>query len=181
MHRRVRRPRKEEQTDGESDGAHHRGTESRFGLHLFPRRLGRGTQTHVTFIVDACERRSETDANRDGDEGEPREAFVPAARVLEDDGDGGEEHVEGPVDDGHVERGQQDDRFEEEEDPGAREGDLEFLREGLGWGADVVGGDVGVSGHFGEGGCARAQDDGAVCFGGDERGGYPDDAGEDGD
>lgn len=66
-------------------------------------------------------------SNHDAEEGEVADTVAPAATLLGDDGKGAEEHVQGAVDRGQVDRDEKDYWFAEEEDLGAGQGGLETL------------------------------------------------------
>ena len=64
------------------------------------------------------------------DEREAANAFVPAAALLKNDGESGEEHIQCSVYDGHVYTEEEHDGFSQEEYPRTREGGFEKIGDG---------------------------------------------------
>ena len=171
MHRWIRRPGKQEQTNREYNRTCHGRTQSGFWLDYASPCLDLRTETHVAFIVHAGRQRGKTDANGDADKRKSSSALAPTSRNLEDDGKPGKEHVQCAIDDRDVQRCQQDNRFAEQKDPGACERDGELLRECLGRLSCIEPGHIDASCHLGEGLGSTSQNEGCVCFvGGQHRG-----------
>jgi hypothetical protein len=132
MDRRVVCPREPEHTDGKADATDKRGREACLGgRRVFPFRLVGVLDFPVARVVPKNVEDGNNKAYSNTKECEAANTLGPPARLLEDDGEGGEEHVKGTVDDGHVDREQEDDGLPQEQDPGAGDGDLEGFRWGL--------------------------------------------------
>ena len=118
---RVVGPREAEQAEGETDGADFGRREASFGWGA-EFAFGDGGVCHAVVALVVGDGVDDGGEHADGDaeEGEAADAFAPAAFLLEDDGEGGEHHVKGAVDDGHIDAEEEDDGFAEEENPGAR-------------------------------------------------------------
>ena len=110
-------PREPEQAGGQADGAEHAWGEA--GLGRGAGCAGGGGGAEVALVVGDGVGDGGEHAGGDAEEGEAADAGAPAAVLLEDDGEGGEHHVEGAVDDGHVDAEEEDDGFAEEENPWA--------------------------------------------------------------
>ena len=121
MDARVIGPREPEVAERERDGADFGRGQASLGRGAGVASGGGGVGDPVVPLVfgDGVDDGGEH-ADCDAEEGEATDALAPASFLPEHDGEGGEHHVEGAVDDGHVNAEEEDDGFAEEEDPGTR-------------------------------------------------------------
>lgn len=68
---------------------------------------------HVPLVIPDAVCNGEEHSNHNAQEGKRADTLVPAAGPLENDGVGGEKHVQGSINDGHVQRQQEDDGLAE--------------------------------------------------------------------
>lgn len=170
-------PGKPEEADGEKNGADNgRRKSSLGGRHAI---VG-SSHLLITLVVKHVASDGDQHANSDSDKGQPSDAGAPAAALLEHDGEGGEAQIQGAVDDGHVDGGEQDDGLLEQEDPGPHEGNLELGGDGRLGLAGVDLGDVDFARLLGESLGASTKEHRSIRLGNDEGVDDPDDTGEDG-
>ena len=170
-------PGKPEQPDGDGDATNH--DDRQTGLGGCEATV-RGGDLGVAFVVEQVEHCGEEHADEHAQEGKTANALVPAAMLLVDDREGAKEHVERPVDDGHVDGKQQDDGLAEQQDPGPLEGGDKGLADGGAALVAVEAGDVHLAGQLGQSRGALSKEDRGVGFGDVERAEDPHGAREDG-
>lgn len=114
-------PREPEQPEGEADGADFGRRESSLGWRADFSFGDSGVRDAVVALVvgDGVDDGGEH-ADCDAEEGQAADALAPASFLLEHDGESGEHHVQGAVDDGHVDAEEQNDGFAEEKNPRTR-------------------------------------------------------------
>lgn len=104
-------------------------------------------------------------ADENAEEGKTADSLIPASNFLEDDRVRSEEHVEGSVDNGHVDTEEKDDGFGEEHDPGTGEGCFEGAEErGFAFPSQIRSADVDIAGYLGKFCCSSTQEDRCVSF-----------------
>ena len=86
-------------------------------------------QLCVTLVIPDTVDDSNDHSNGHTNKGKTTNTWAPAAVLLVDDREGTEKHVQGAVNNGHVNADKEDDRLAEEQDPGTRERSLEDLAE----------------------------------------------------
>jgi len=111
---------------------------------------------------------SQEHADHDAKEGQAADTRVPAAVLLVHNRESTEKHVEGTVDDSHVDGEEKDNRLLEEQDPGSRQGSLERLGKSNLTTLIVNLADVDMSCDLGELGGTSSEKDGGVCLGDQE-------------
>ena len=166
-----------EEADGEEDGADDGEGQAGFGRRHAAVLIG---DASVALVVEHGVTDREHHADGNTNESQTTDARAPATDLLEDDGEGGEHEVKSAVDDGHVERGEKDDRLGEEQDPRAKEGDLDLFSEALMTSGQVQAGDVDLAGFLAKVLGTTTEDDGSVGLGDSEGAGNPEDTGKDG-
>lgn len=118
-----------EETNGQQNRAQNRRWQS--GLRRGHTARGDGHNALVSLVVENTAHSRETHTDGDTNEGQATNSRAPATSLLKNNREGSEAHVQSAVDDGHVDGGQENNGFLEEEDPWAREGDLELAGDGL--------------------------------------------------
>lgn len=171
-------PREPEQANGDQDGAKNGGRQTSLGSSVSIRRSGGSLD--VSVVVENGSNGGNGHTNGNTKEGETADTRAPATALLENNGESGEAHVEGTVDDGHVERDEEDDGLLEKKLPGPHEGNLELVANGLGRLALLKLRDVNLAGFLAQSSSALTKQDGGICLGVGQSAGDPDDTGEDG-
>ena len=165
MDGRVISPREDEKADRDADTSYHcRGQAGFWRCADFAFGDGSGFSAFVAVVVWNGVDDSGEHADCDAEEGETTNAFAPAAVLLEDDGEGGEHHVQRSIHDRHVNGKEKDNGFVKEEDPGAGNGDFEGLADGLLSLVDFDFGFVDFAGLFAQSGSSLSQEDGSISF-----------------
>lgn len=172
-------PREPEQANGNEDGAKDGGRQTSLGSSISIRRLGGSLD--VSVVVKNGSNGGNGHTNGNTKEGETTDTRAPATALLENNGESGEAHVEGAVDDGHVERDEEDNGLLEKKLPGSQKGNTELVANGLGRLALLKLGNVNLAGLLAQSSSALAKQDGGICLGVGQSAGNPDDTGEDGD
>lgn len=98
---------------------------------------------------------------------------------MVDNRERGEHHIQGTVDDSHVQRQQKDDRFTEQENPRARQGKLKGFFERNPALVNVNFAVVDLAGNLGELLCAATEEHRRISLGNEQGANDPDSAGED--
>lgn len=178
VNRRTVGPCEPEQTNRQQNRAQNRRWQSSLGRSHATR--GDSHNALVSLVIEnaAHSREAHTDGNTN--ESETANARAPATSLLENNREGSEAHIQGSVDDSHVDGSQEDNGLLEEEDPWAGEGNLELAGDGLLGLAHVHSANVNITSSLGQLGGAAAQQNGGVCLGVQESAENPEDATENG-
>lgn len=178
MNRGTVSPCEPEQANRQQNRAQNRRWQSSLGRSNTAR--GDSHDALVSLVVKNAAHSRETHTDGDADESQATDSRAPATSLLENNGESSEAHVQSSVDDGHVDGSQEDNGFLEEEDPWAREGDLELAANGLLGLAHVHPADVHITSSLGQLGSATAQQDRGVRLGVQEGAENPENAAENG-
>lgn len=166
-------PGEDEESDGNAPAGDHHGDEARFGWWAAVMFV---VERQVVFVDDWGAACGCDDADGERYEHQACDACRVAFALLEDDGEGDEEHVEETVEDGHVEREEEDDGFEEEELEGPNKENGHAFAEGAE--VQILLGDVLLASCFFAHFLRSGGEDGwRVCFGNGEGYQNPDDTG----
>lgn len=114
-------PGKPKETGRDKNRAEDTGRQSSFGGRMTTMSL---CNASITLLVKDCVADSEQHADCNTDKGKTTLSRSPATTLLEHNRESGEAEVESTIDDGHVNRGEQNDGLLEEKDPGSQESNL---------------------------------------------------------
>lgn len=171
----VRGPGEDEQANGDEPARDHHGNQTDLG-----RGLAVVLVTHLEVVLvdngSAGSREKNTDSQ--GDEHETGATGVPALALLENNGEGNEEHVKQTVENAHVQRNEENDELLEEQLEGSNHEDSETLAHGPL--INVLLGNVGVvASRLAELLGAASKNGGCVSLGDGEGDEDPDNTGKD--
>lgn len=170
-------PCKPEKADGQEDRADDARWQSCLGRgHA----TGRGGgDAGISLVVDNAASGSNGHTNCDADESQTTDTGAPATALLEDDRESGEAHVEGAVDNCHVDGSEKDNRLLEQKNPWARQRNLELGADGSDRLTGVELADVDLASALGELSGTTAKENGCVGLGVGQSAKNPDDTTED--